>query len=100
MTALATRYVVRIQVTSSYERPSPPAIYGSETLAMDVSSSSINVAMVTVSATIQGLMTGRDGAETRRNSGGAGGDAGSSTTAAAAMGILSVRIKRPFGLLS
>src|ERR1700761_4460624 len=56
MTALGTNYVLRIQVTSHKQRPRPPAMYGRETLAMEVSRSSINVASVTVSAIIHGLM--------------------------------------------
>jgi hypothetical protein len=38
----------------------PPAICGSETFAMEVSSSSMKVARVTVRVTIHGLTTGRD----------------------------------------
>src|ERR1700730_14142597 len=58
MTALATRYVVRIQVTSSELRPRPPPMYGNDTFAIDVSSSSMNVANVTVSAMNHGFTAG------------------------------------------
>ena len=46
--ALETRYEVRIQVLSSTPAERPPAMCGSETLAMLVSSTSMNVASVTV----------------------------------------------------
>src|ERR1700733_7034521 len=58
MTALETRYDVRTHVTSSCEAPSEPAICGSATLAIEVSSTSMKVASVTVSATAQGLCFG------------------------------------------
>jgi hypothetical protein len=54
-------------------------MYGRETLAMEVSRSSMKVAMVTVRAMIQGLITGRDGARAM----GADGGGGSVETAAA-----------------
>src|SRR5579862_7604814 len=56
--AFETRYEVRIQVLSSTPAPSPPAMCGRETLAMLVSSTSMNVASVTVSAINHGLMSG------------------------------------------
>src|ERR1700760_3054375 len=55
ITALATRYDVRTHVVSSKLRPNPPAMWGRDTLAIDVSSSSMKVARVTVSATAQGF---------------------------------------------
>src|ERR1700712_621019 len=61
MIALATRYAVRTQVASSCVAPRPPAMCGSATLAMEESSTSMNVARVTVMATIQGLIDGRHG---------------------------------------
>ncbi len=42
-------------MVSSKLRPRPPAMCGSETLAIDVSSSSMNVASVTVNATAHGF---------------------------------------------
>src|SRR5580692_3755256 len=64
MIALATRYAVNTHVASSCVAPSPPAICGSATLAIDESSTSINVASVTVIATIHGLIRGRHGCST------------------------------------
>src|SRR5215469_7944674 len=64
MMALATRYAVRTHVASSCVAPRPPAICGSATLAMEVSSTSMNVASVTVMATIHGLTRGRHGLST------------------------------------
>src|SRR5260370_3728393 len=61
MTALATRYEVRTQVASSWLAPRPPAMCGRATLAIEVSSTSMKVARVTVIATIQGLTRGRHG---------------------------------------
>src|SRR5579875_2310570 len=46
-------------VASSCVEPIPPAMCGSETFAIELSSTSMNVASVTVSATIHGLMRGR-----------------------------------------
>src|SRR5580704_12502072 len=56
--ALDTRYEVSTQVDSSELAPRLPAICGSATLAMEVSSTSMNVASVTVSATSHGLWLG------------------------------------------
>src|ERR1700722_7355650 len=64
MMALATRYAVSTQVASSCVAPRPPAMGGRATLAMEESSTSIKVARVTVMATIQGLMLGRQGRST------------------------------------
>src|ERR1700679_1623816 len=64
MMAFATRYAVSTQVASSCVAPSPPAICGSATFAMEESSTSMNVASVTVMATIHGLMRGRQGRST------------------------------------
>src|SRR3984893_2854844 len=61
MTALATRYEVSTQVASSWLAPRPPAMCGRATLAMEVSSTSMKVARVTVMATTQGLTRGRHG---------------------------------------
>src|SRR5579875_975727 len=61
ITALATRYAVSTQVASSWVAPRPPAMCGSATLAMEESSTSINVASVTVMATIHGFTEGRHG---------------------------------------
>src|SRR5260370_823590 len=58
MMALATRYEVSAQVASSGVEESEPAIWGSETLTTVVSSSSMNVLVITVIATIQGLTSG------------------------------------------
>ena len=57
-TALETRYDVKIQVLSSTPAANPPAMCGRETFAMLVSSTSINVAKVTVSAINQGFTSG------------------------------------------
>ncbi len=56
--AFETRYEVSTQVLSSLLAPSEPAIYGSATLAMDVSSTSINAASATVAAISHGLTFG------------------------------------------
>ena len=56
MMAFETRYDVSTQVDSSSPTERLPAMCGSETFAIDVSSTSINVASVTVSAITQGLM--------------------------------------------
>jgi hypothetical protein len=53
--AFDTRYEVRTQVLSSCVTERLPAMCGRETLAMLVSSTSLNVASVTVSATTHGL---------------------------------------------
>src|SRR4029077_12500622 len=58
MMALATRYEVSTQVASSGVADRLPAICGSATLATLVSSTSIKVASITVTAMIHGLMTG------------------------------------------
>ena len=47
------------QVLSSELAPSVPAMCGKATLAIEESSTSMNVASVTVMATTQGLMSGR-----------------------------------------
>src|SRR5580658_11008936 len=57
--AFETRYEVNIHVLSSWPAERLPAICGSATLAMLVSSTSMNVASVTVSAMIQGFTAGR-----------------------------------------
>src|SRR5271156_6498479 len=59
MIALETRYEVSTQVLSSWPAERLPAICGSATLATLVSRTSMNVARVTVSAMIHGLITGR-----------------------------------------
>ena len=58
-TALDTRYEVSTQVDSSRLAERPPAMCGSATLAMLVSSTSMKVARVTVSPTSHGLWLGR-----------------------------------------
>src|SRR6266568_6617709 len=58
MMALATRYEVNAQVASFGVEESDPAMCGSETLTTVVSSTSINVLVITVMATIHGLTTG------------------------------------------
>src|SRR5262244_1105946 len=58
-TALETRYDVSTQVDSSRLAERPPAMCGSATLAMLVSSTSMKVARVTVSPTSHGLWRGR-----------------------------------------
>src|SRR5713101_6447418 len=55
MTALDIRYDVSTQVLSSCPTDRLPAMCGSDTLAMLVSSTSMNVASVTVRATTHGL---------------------------------------------
>src|SRR6201996_7103698 len=59
MIAFATRYAVITHVASSCVEPSPPAMCGSDTFAMELSSTSMNVASVTVIATIHGFTRGR-----------------------------------------
>src|ERR1700739_82743 len=59
--ALETRYAVKTQVLSSRLAARLPAICGSETLATLVSSTSMNVASITVRAMIQGLISGAAG---------------------------------------
>src|SRR5215472_7489546 len=54
--AFETRYEVRIQVLSSWPAERLPAMCGRATLAMEVSSTSMKVASVTVTAMIHGLM--------------------------------------------
>src|SRR5262245_54131328 len=54
--ALETRYEVRTQVDSSAPADKFPEMCGSATLAMEVSSTSMNVASVTVTAITQGLI--------------------------------------------
>jgi hypothetical protein len=58
ITAFDTRYEVRTQVASSSLAERPPAMWASDTLAMDVSITSMNVASVTVSAIAQRLCFG------------------------------------------
>src|SRR5438132_3861639 len=55
MMALATRYDVSAQVDSSIVADRLPAMCGSETFTTVVSSTSMNVANMTATATIQGL---------------------------------------------
>ena len=55
MTALATRYVVMTQVLSSTPAARLPAIWRNATLAIDVSSTSMKVAIETTTAMSQGL---------------------------------------------
>ncbi len=55
MTAFDTRYDVSTQVPSSWLTERLPAMCGSDTLAMLVSSTSMKVAMVTTSAMAHGL---------------------------------------------
>src|SRR5208283_5561952 len=55
MMALATRYEVSIHVDSSMLAERLPAIWGNDTLATLVSSTSMNVASMTVMAITQGL---------------------------------------------
>src|ERR1700676_2835796 len=57
--AFETRYEVRTQVLSSCPAERLPAMCGNATLDMEGSSTSINVANVTVIAMIQGLTAGR-----------------------------------------
>jgi hypothetical protein len=57
--ALATRYAVSTQVLSSTLAERPPAMCGSETFAMLVSRTSMNVASVTVNAIAHGLRGSR-----------------------------------------
>src|ERR1700722_12828329 len=64
MIALATRYDVSTHVASSCVAPSPPAMCGSATFAIEESSTSMNVASVTVIATIHGFTRGRHGRST------------------------------------
>src|SRR5262249_34131414 len=54
--ALETRYDVRTQVDSSAPADRFPEMCGSATLAMEVSSTSMNVARVTVTAITQGVI--------------------------------------------
>src|SRR5271170_7918938 len=64
MIALATRYAVSTQVASSCVAPRPPAMCGRATFAIEESSTSMNVASVTVMAMIHGLIRGRQGCST------------------------------------
>src|SRR5882672_196795 len=57
--AFETRYEVRTHVLSSVPAERLPAMCGRATLAMEVSSTSMNVARVTARAMIQGLTAGR-----------------------------------------
>src|SRR5271163_2568583 len=59
MMAFETRYEVSTQVLSSCPAERLPAIWGSATFATLVSSTSMNVASVTVSAMTHGLINGR-----------------------------------------
>ena len=54
--ALATRYEVSTQVVSSTVAERLPAMWGRATFATLVSRTSMKVAIITVSAMIQGLM--------------------------------------------
>src|ERR1700730_5553054 len=54
--AFDTKYEVSTQVDSSEPADKFPAMCGSATLAIDVSSTSINVARVTVTASTHGLI--------------------------------------------
>src|SRR5215471_11861911 len=58
MIALATRYEVSAQVASLGVEEREPAMCGSETLTTVVSSTSMKVLVMTVTATIQGFTTG------------------------------------------
>jgi hypothetical protein len=58
-TALDTRYAVSTHVLSSWLAPRLPAICGNATLAMEVSSTSMNAANATVAAMAHGLARGR-----------------------------------------
>ncbi len=60
--ALDTKYDVSTQVLSSLLEPRPPAMYGRATLAMLVSSTSMNAAIATTTPMSQGLNFGRHGA--------------------------------------
>src|ERR1022692_2906522 len=60
--AFETRYDVNTHVLSSVPAERLPAIWGNATLAMLVSSTSMNVASVTVRAMIHGLTAGRHSA--------------------------------------
>src|SRR6516225_10388816 len=60
-TAFAARYDVSTQVLWLLLAARPPAIYGNATLAMLVSSTSINAAMETTTATSHGLNLGTHG---------------------------------------
>src|SRR5439155_14094788 len=62
--ALETRYDVSTQVLSSLLAPRLPAMCGSATLAMLVSSTSMNAAIATTMAISQGLNRGFQGAST------------------------------------
>src|SRR6202046_3285757 len=59
--ALDTKYDVSTQVLSSLLEPRPPAMYGKATLAMLVSSTSMNAAIATTTPMSQGLNFGRHG---------------------------------------
>src|ERR1700739_4292436 len=59
--AFETRYDVRIQVLSSLLAPRLPAMYGSATLAMLVSSTSMNAAIATTTAINHGFALGLHG---------------------------------------
>src|SRR5579862_1772948 len=62
--ALDTKYDVSTQVLSSLLAPRPPAMYGKATLAMLVSSTSMNAAIATTTPMSQGLNFGRHGSRT------------------------------------
>src|SRR5579872_7138575 len=57
-TAFETRYAVSTQVLSSWLAPRLPAMWGRATLAMEVSSTSMNAARATVAAMSHGLTLG------------------------------------------
>src|SRR5579862_2142357 len=63
--AFDTRLEVRIQVLSSWPADRLPAMCGRATLAIEVSSTSMNVASVTVTAMIHGLIAGRQASASR-----------------------------------
>src|SRR5579863_4282558 len=67
--ALETKYDVSTQVLSSLLEPRPPAMYGKATLAMLVSSTSMNAAIATTTPMSQGLNFGRHGSEGTPRSG-------------------------------
>src|SRR5580698_8240360 len=59
--AFDTKYDVSTQVLSSLLEPRPPAMYGKATLAMLVSSTSMNAAIATTTPMSHGLNFGRHG---------------------------------------
>src|SRR3954453_7642906 len=59
MVALAARQLVRTHSLSTFDADRPPAMYRSATLAIVVSSTSMNVGTTTATATNQWLIAGR-----------------------------------------